>query len=241
MAESFSDDVLGALGKLGVSRLAHFTPARNLPNILSDRELRSVRDMRNDPRAAYAVTDPERYDGHPDKISCSFEFPNVFYLKQAKAKSAAINYPNWACFLLRSEAAAVVGTLFCRRNASYGGGSLLVPGVSGLLTCFALEVLGTGGTYRRGSSHCRGAATDVQAEILIPGPISLSLVTAIVLPTEEHVVEERGRLSRLGVDADEVRWIVCEGMFDPHAVTRAVREGHSLNERVWSPKPKIGY
>jgi ssDNA thymidine ADP-ribosyltransferase, DarT len=235
MTLSLDQSVLAALRRLGVARLTHFTPARNLPHILHDRALRSVEEMAEDVRAAYVATDPDRYDGHSDKISCSLQYPNAYYFRKARERPVALNYPDWACLLLDPSLAARPGTQFCPRNASYGCGSLLAPGAEGLLACYAERVAGSGDVYYdRGPRHDPGSPTDVQAEVLVPAPIPLSHVQAVVLPSAQHVRQERARLRRLQLDPDAVTWVVSAGLFRVPSVVAAVRTGSAILETPWT-------
>lgn len=67
-----------------ITRLCHLTPFRNLLHIASGSGLRSVADLSNDERAVFDQQDLERYDNHPDHISCSIEYPNVWYLRRRR-------------------------------------------------------------------------------------------------------------------------------------------------------------
>lgn len=220
----------------GVSRLTHFTASRNLFHIFRDRSLRSSSEMKDDPSATFAPTDPERLDGHPDKISCSVQYPNVFYLNRAKARPEARNYPDWACLLLAPEIAARPGTLFSYRNASAGYGAHVRPGLAGLSACYEQQVQGAfNRTYARGPRHQPCCPTDVQAEVLVPGRIPLSSVLAIAMPSDALVVQERGRLQLLGYSPDTVEWIVSPGLFETGQITDAVQRGHAILERPFDP------
>lgn len=233
---SLDASVAAALAPMPLARLAHFTPSRNLPHIIADGELRSVTDMRADARACYSATDLQRLDGYPDKVCCSFQYPNGFYFDKARAKRDAVNYPDWVCLLLNKTAAATQGTLFCPRNAA-AGRHLAKPGVEGLQACYAPSVTGQGGQTRsRGPRHDPGSATDVQAEVLITAPIPLSMVYSIVVPTKTAAKQEYGRLEQLGLlPPAHVRWIVCGDMFRKWRITNAVFDSQYLTETVWLP------
>lgn len=226
-------EVAAALTAFPVTRLTHFTPALNLPNIIADGQLRSVKDLKADVRACYKPTDLKRLDGYPDKICCSLQYPNGFYFDVARAKIA--NYPDWVCLLLDVQIAASEGTLFCPRNAAAADDT--TAGVAGLLACYAPTVLGQGGiTRRRGTTHDPASPTDVQAEVLLTAPVPLSSVNAIVFPTEAAAQEEYGRLERFGLlPPNTVGWIVSAGMFHKWAITAAARSSNYFAETAWSP------
>ncbi|MGY1608734.1 DarT ssDNA thymidine ADP-ribosyltransferase family protein [Geodermatophilus sp. SYSU D00700] len=228
-------DVAAALRARGVTRLLHFTPARNLPHILGDQRLRAVQELTSDVRAVYAHTDPHRLDGHPDKISCSIEYPNAFYLGRVRDQGPALNYPDWVFLVLDPLVAATPGALFCARNAAAAGGRLLQPGSAGLAACYAPAVPGARGrTYRRGPRHDPAAPTDAQAEVLVPGPIDLTAVRMIVGPTGEHVAQERARLTQVGLDPDVVPWGVGAPLFSAQEASDAARFGGTLTISPWA-------
>ena len=227
-------DVAVALDKLPLTRLTHFTPALNLPNIIDDGQLRSAKDLSGDVRACYRVTDLKRLDGYPDKICCSLQYPNGFYFDVASRKHDVVNYPDWVCLLLDKAIAARGGTLFCPRNAAAGAA---VRGVAGLDSCYAPAVLGQGSQTRcRGSQHDPASPTDVQAEVLVTAPVPLDAIYGIVFPTEAAAREEYGRLDRFGLlPPERVQWVVSPGMFEKWTIANAVRYSSYFPERIWSP------
>lgn len=227
--------VAAALAALPLARLTHFTPALNLPNIVTDRELRSVTDLSADVRACYRPTDLKRLDGYPDKVCCSLQYPNGFYFDIARRKPEVINYPDWVCLVLDKKVAALEGTLFCARNAAASGPK--IPGVTGLNACYATAVLGQGGrTFTRGPRHDPGSPTDVQAEVLVTAPVPLSVIRAIVFPTDAAAEEEYGRLDRFGTLPPEgIRWVISPGMFDKGRITAAIQHSTYFPETEWTP------
>lgn len=230
-------EVAAALATLPLTRLAHFTPALNLPNIFADGQLRSVKDLSEDVRACYRATDLKRLDGYPDKVCCSLQYPNGFYLDIARHKTDVINYPDWICLLLDKSVAAADGTLFCPRNAAAATG-VASPGAVALYACYAPSVYGQGGQTRtRGPNHDPRSPTDVQAEVLVTAPVPLSAIHAIVCPTEGAAVEEYGRLDRFGMlPPAGIRWVISPGMFDKWAITAAVQHSRYVSETSWSPR-----
>ncbi len=228
-------EVATALKARGIDRVFHVTPARNLPGILRDQAIRSVRDMAVDARAVYAPNDLQRLDGHPDKISFSLQYPNAFYLRQVKKRPAAQNFPDWVCFILSPDVVAVTGALFCPRNAGSIGGDKRA-GVPGLDSCYERSVSGSHGvTFQRGPLHDPRCPTDVQAEVLVPAPIPLSLVRAIVFPSEQAASNERARLEQLSVPVpNRIEWIISAAVFDTGCVTDAVRRSRPIFESSWT-------
>ena len=235
MTEIPDSSVVAALAARGVSRVAHITPARNLPGILRDEAIRSVKEMDADARAVYAPNDLRRLDGHPDKVSCSLQYPNAFYLRDVKRNPAALNFPDWVCLLLTPAVAAINGALFCPRNAGALGGSKQ-PGVGGLDACYAKAVSGSRGiVFHRGPSHDSRCPTDVQAEVLVPAPIPLSHAYGIVFPSGQAASSELARLEQLSVRIpDHLEWIVAPGMFATGSVAAAVQNSRDISLNSWT-------
>jgi hypothetical protein len=230
--------VADALSRLRVRRLAHFTPARNIWHILEDGEIRSSKDLADRAPEYFSPTDRQRFDQNPDKVCCSFEYPNGYYLAKAKANPEFQNYPEWICFLLDIDLILRPGTLFCGCNAAKGGGCYVTPGGQALLDCFANPSRPMG--WPRGSNHHPGAATDVQAEALVPGPIALSHVRAIVVRSDGLAQELYGDLDRYGLDPGRCRWMVAPVFFNKSTLSNRVRYGGVIEETVWTPTAEQG-
>jgi hypothetical protein len=229
-------EVADALAALPLARLTHFTPALNLPGIIADGQLRSVKDLSADVRACYRATDLQRLDDYPDRVCCSLQYPNGFYFDIARRKADIVNYPDWICLLLDKAVVATEDTLFCPRNAA-AAASGAAPGAAGLRACYAPSVLGQGGQTRtRGPRHDPGSPTDVQAEALVSAPVALAAIHGIVFPTEAAAVEEYGRLDRFGLlPPARMRWVISPGMFDKWMIASAVQSSCYFPEAAWSP------
>jgi hypothetical protein len=220
-----------ALAQRGVTRLAHFTPSKNLPHILRDGMIRSSKDLADNAPEYFSPTDRERFDRHPHKVCCSFQYPNGYYLAKARAKREFLNYPDWVCLLLDIRLAERHGTLFSVCNAAKGSGAYLEPGGDAVLACFAPTVF----EWIRGERHHPQAATDLQAEVLVPGPVELSHLYGIVVPSAEAAANEYGRLGTLGVNRDGLRWIIAPVFFNRTLLSSRLRFGGPIEEEDWSP------
>ena len=225
--------VADALSCLQLARLAHFTPARNLWHLLEDGEIRSSKDLAERAPEYFSPTDRQRFDRHPDKVCCSFQYPNGYYLAQAKSNPEYRNYPEWVCFLLDVELLLTPRTLFCGCNAARGGGAYVLAGGQALLGCFANP--SQPGGWARGARHHPGAATDLQAEALVPGPISLSHLRGIVVRSDDLAQELYGDLDRHGLAPGRYRWIMAPALFDKFTLSNRVRYGGVIEETVWTP------
>ncbi|MEU4617486.1 DarT ssDNA thymidine ADP-ribosyltransferase family protein [Streptomyces umbrinus] len=223
--------VIEALEKCQVTRLTHFTPSLNLFHILRDGAIRSSADLATAAADYFSPTDKERFDQNPDKVCCSFQYPNGYYLAQARGKPDFVNYPDWVCLLLRSDLAARAGALFAPCNAARQSGAFLKDGAQALLNCFSLISDG----WNRGPNHLPGAATNLQAEVLVPGPIDVSSIIGIVVPTTAAASTEFSRLKILGLDPARFSWAVSPVLFKRDELSRRVRFGHPINVTSWVP------
>jgi hypothetical protein len=225
--------VAEALMRLALTRLAHFTPALNLWHIAEEGMIRSSKDLADNAPQYFTPTDHERLDQHPDMVCCSFEYPNGYYLSEARQKPEFINYPDWVCLLLDAELVLRPGTLFSGCNAAAVGGEYLRAGSQALLDCYA-DVAWPKTQWSRGPRHHPGAATDLQAEALVPGPVDLSHLRGIVVPSDGDARQLYGTLSRYGLGAERFRWVVASGFFNRNTLSNYVRFGGTLSETTWT-------
>ncbi|MGY1615917.1 DarT ssDNA thymidine ADP-ribosyltransferase family protein [Geodermatophilus sp. SYSU D00691] len=226
--------VAEVLAGLAVTRLAHFTPARNVPGILKDGMIRSSKDLADAAPESFSPTDRQRFDAHPDHVCCSFEYPNVYYLRQARAKPEYTNYPDWACLLINRRVVERDGTLFCGCNAAKGWGGYLRPGGTALADLWADPSIPVG--YHRGPNHHPAVPTDMQAEVLVPGPILLSDVHAIVVKDAATAAELFATYQRWDLTPERLEWRIAPSFFAVNALVTRVRNGGTIEEIGWEPE-----
>jgi hypothetical protein len=228
-----SSSVKQLLSDLGISRLAHFTPSRNLPLIFTDGKIRSSKDMSENSPGYFTPTDLERFDRRPHMVCCSFQYPNPYYMAKARVKRHLVNYPDWVCMFLDSSLVYDRGAEVCIFNAAKANGNYVRPADSpSISACFASEV----GEWERGARHRREVPTDIQAEVLVPGPISLSHLRGIVTPSSEAAACEWGRLRMLGHEPANYDWYVAPVLFQKSGLSTRLRFGGLIQETSWAPK-----
>ncbi len=219
----------------GVTRLCHFTPSLNLPHIVRDGHLRPTADLSADVRACFSATDLERLDGHPDCICCSIEFPNAHYLARARQQGRLAHFPDWIVFFLDPSLLDREGVLFSPRNAAAGYGAHLRPGSDGLERCYAPAVVGAGGrTFTRTSFHLAACPTDEQAEVLIPGHVSVDHVWAIAVRDDSQARREVARLRAVGLTLEPVPILIAPTLFASGPLSAAIRGGERPTETLWN-------
>jgi hypothetical protein len=219
------------IADLRLTRVVHFTPAKTLHHIIADGQITSNKVLAEYAPEYFDPTDPYRFDDHPDMTCVTFTYPNPFYFDIARKLPKFRRFPDWVCLLIKADVLTRDGVLFCKCNAAKGGGAYLKAGAEGLEECFADEALG----YQRGPTHHPLASTDLQAEALVPGPISLSDITAIVTPTDEAAGNGHARLRAGDLDPAQFTWLVSAKMFSKWPLTNAIQSGQSVLETLWTP------
>lgn len=227
-----TETVASALADLGVPRVAHFTPSKTLFHIVQDGQIRSSKELADLAPEYFDPTDIERFDRHPDMTCVSFSYPNGFYLAKARLKTQFARYPDWVCLMIDPQVVTRPGALFSPCNAAKAGGAYAAEGPAALRSCFAdPSLMG----YTRGTRHHPHAATDQQAEALIPGPIPLSDVLAIVIPSVEAAGNDYARLDVGGLEPARLNWVVSPVMFNRNMLSAAIRNGDAIEETIWFP------
>jgi hypothetical protein len=175
---------------LGISRLCHFTPSRNLAHIIAGRlGILATARLENSERNVFNATDLNRLDGHKNHICCSIEYPNGWYF--SSTRSAEQLFKDWVVLLIKPDYLWQPDTLFCARNAAAGYGRYIQAGIAGFRLLYESSVIGAGNrTIRRGPKHLPTCPTDNQAEVLIPDCIRLSDVFGIVVQNEDQARNE---------------------------------------------------
>lgn len=193
--------------KRSVSRLCHFTPSRNLYHVLQSGKILDRASLDEAKDNVLNATDSFRFDGHRDKICCSIEYPNAYYLDIAAAKDPL--FKDWCVLFLRPNLLWKEGTLYCRQNAAKNSGAFVAGGDDGYRKLYEAQVAGR----PRKLQHLAACPTDLQAEVLVPGPIDISDVLGIAVRTEEQLSTELVRLRVMGIST-EIPFCIAPVLFD---------------------------
>lgn len=227
---------------LGIKRLCHFTPSRNLGHIATGEGIESTIQLSKAERKVFNQQDLERLDRHPDHISCSIEYPNAWYYRKKRTGIGRLRpgdrlFKDWVVLLIAPDRLAGPETLFCPRNAAARSGKELMPGIDGLRRLYADPVTGAGGrVFRRLNGHPRAYPTDDQAEVMIHRHIPIAEVEAVVVRDESQAKREYHRLEQLGGQPDRFRFIIAPDFFEPYELSAKVRVGKRPVETVWEPE-----
>lgn len=126
------------------------------------------------------VNDSNRFDGHRGHVCCSITYPNVYLLNQF----AKDDLDAWCVLLLKRELLGEPGVRFCPVNAATANGEYVQDGYLGLKALFAEEVRVGNRPPKRAPRQPRSVPTDNQAEVLVPGQVSLAFVFEIVVASD---------------------------------------------------------
>lgn len=207
------------INERGITRLCHFTKSKNFLSIINDSKyIYSVQQMSDNMRD---INDEHRYDHKLDHISCSIQYPNVYYLERIKEKDILFN--EWVVLLLRPEIMLKEETLFSPVNAASKNGNYIYPASEGLDALFQNEVISK---YRceRTLFQPLNVPTDLQAEVLIYQSIEVSYIYGLLVPTIEQAKSEYSRLKVLGKQHDFQIWY-CKDVFDKSSLASKLKNG----------------
>ena len=211
-----------------ITRLCHFTPSRNLAHILSGRQgILASRHLRDDEAAIYNPTDRSRWDGYPNHVCCSIQYPNAWYFRKARLNDEL--FKDWVVLLICAEYLWQPGTKFSPRNAAANTGSI-AEGFKAFEKLFDVE-----GTYRfrRGPAHPAFLPTDEQAEVLIPDRISIQDVISVVVKDRDQAAREVASLSLQSLKIS--RLLIVPEFYDPRALSDILRSGKTPEEHEYHP------
>lgn len=213
----------------GITRLCHFTRSSALPHVLEAGAIRAVGDLR---RSAdfYRPTDTKRLDNHLDHISCSIEYPNVWYLRAAQNKD--VIFTDWIVFLLDIALLDEPEIKFSPHNAA-SPTAPIKDGREAFDKLFANNVT----QYRRRTGHPDWWPTSDQAEVLVRGPIPMSKVQGIVVRDENQAELETYRMRALLPNAAIPQFIIAPTFFTPEDLSVAVRSGRRPVELRYGSAP----
>lgn len=216
----------------GITRLCHFTKAVGLGHILTTGQLRGAAELRESSEG-FRPTDRQRLDGYLHHVNCSVEYPNTWYLDKARAQDP--HFQEWVILTLDLRLLDLPGAGFCPFNAARQEGAHVAEGVAAFEAMFAPQVTGNA-LRRRGPAHPVWAPTDDQAEVLIPGPVSATAITSVIVVSEKQAELERYRLTdhlNAGKLIPPMR--VAPDLFDKFRLSTLVRTGWRPAEHPVNP------
>jgi len=229
-----SESIQHVIDNRKISRICHFTPARNFREMLSGKTgILNTSALRDDEKALFTQTDAQRYDGKLNHICATIEYPNMYYFH--KAQQAEVYFKEWVVLLISTKHLINEQTWFCANNAALGRGQNLIQGDAGFASMFSDVVSGSSGnSYRRSPKHLICCPTDAQAEVLIFDHIPLSDIIGVVYPSEEAAHLDFVRHQMLGLDYVCPPRIISPDFFERTNTWRNITQGIKPNETFWT-------
>jgi len=189
MADDGSNNWLNReIRKRGITRLCHFTSIRALERIIEDQAIYDRRTLESR-GLRYVFNDPDRRDRRPGHICLSIEHPNVFMMRRLQYDASR----EFVVLCVKPREMVRPGVLFARLNAASASGGLITAGEEGFKGLYVRQP-GSRQIFR-GDAHAPSCPTDIQAEVLIPGPIPFSSILGVVMPSSKNVDYVRHILS----------------------------------------------
>ena len=211
----------------GITRLCHFTQSRNLPHILEEGRILSIRDLR-ELGLPINTNDALRLDGHDGLISCSVEYPNSWFLSVAKTRE--VLFKDWVILELDPLFLWAEDTLFCPVNAATGRGRWIRSGEQAFDAIF--DVFPPASNQSREMHQLKSCPTDDQAEVLVGTPIATTHIIGIITASLEQARVEKERLGLLNIETPGVEWKASAELFDARRLSGRIRSGERPVETV---------
>jgi hypothetical protein len=220
-----NDPIEAEARRLGITRLCHFTPSRNLLQIAAGKVgVLATARLEDDERAVFNPTDLSRLDGHKSHVSCSIEYPNGWYFEKKRLEEQ--RFLDWAVLLIDPRYIWAESTLFCPRNASAGYGREIVSGYDGFLSLYRDGVRGAYDVVlSRTELHLRACPTDDQAEVLVKDRIALADIISVAVKDTAQAKRQRAKLRLAGLDPDLFRYVIAPVLFRKRSLSAAIRRG----------------
>jgi len=227
---SFFEELQPVIVQRGISQLVHFTPLNNLFSIIElqaliarDRVLQIAKERKDQFLLDYvSFNDSMRLDARTNFINLSIEHPNISLFKRFRERYNDCNV--WCVLLLTPNCLALPGALFCVGNAASTRVRACGTGatIEHLLALFADNVI-AGNQFGQRTLNRHGLAacytTDPQAEVLIPGEISLSFVKGIAFENAQALQRAKSALTLLCPDLLKPNFEILPELFNERPIS----------------------
>ena len=164
----------------GVTRLCHFTKFNKFTEMIAPNcnGIEPTNLLREDIKEP---VDKNRYDGRADSAcSCSVEYPNCWYLREAMRRDNNPLFKDWLVIFIDLDIFTHRNAEFCPCNAAKKHGEYIFQDIDRLDLLYAESVL----RRRRTSNMLSCCPTDDQAEILIHGNIPCEFFTGYAVGSQ---------------------------------------------------------
>lgn len=223
MTNQIQDDVV----KREITRLCHFTSSVSFLHVLQSGFIKDRATLDREQNRVVNPTDELRLDGHREAICCTIEYPNTYYLENVTQREKL--FDGWIILFIDVRYLSRPGTMFCEKNAAAGCGSFIKEGIEGFQAMFPLVARG----YPRKAMHLACSPTDLQAEVLIPGPVPLNAITGMAMKSDRQVETELVRWESVGLARPDIPIFVAPKLFQKFEVRDHIFQGRRPMETLY--------
>ena len=149
----------------------------------------------------------------PDHLSCSIEYPNVWYLR--KASQAELIFQDWVILAINPNVLWRDNSLFSPVNSATENGRYLQAGIHGFQQLFLDKSPGRR-SFKRTPKTPLSVPTDGQAEAMIYNFIETDMIMGGVFSSADRAKLTMSRLKGCGIGRDLLglmRWTVSPELF----------------------------
>ena len=205
----------------GVTRLCHFTLLKNLTHIISSENgILASDSIRYDTKT---VNDSKRYDGKPNYVCNSVEYPNSWFLNNATDNNSDKIFKDWVVLYIDLRILNIKKAKFCPCNAAKGKGRYIEDNLENISSIFNSNVL----NYNRTSNMISACPTNGQAEILIKDNIPREYIVGIAVGNEDIAKRVYAMLTMYSIN--NIPIYIAPDVLTTRWSTM-VRNGHRPNE-----------
>ena len=140
-------------------------------------------------------------------------------------------FKDWVVLIIKPDFLWTRGTKFCPCNAATARGAYVGDGYDAFSSLFAETVPRL--PFTRPGTHLACAPTSIQAEVLVPDPISLDEITAIAVESDAQAEREICRATLQGLSIDQ-QILVVPDFYDRQRLSRLIQSGNRTNETIYN-------
>lgn len=204
-----------------ITRLCHFTKSVNLPYILGEggEDFNGIiSNLKVRESKFLEINDVNRYDGKPELICTSVEYPNFFFFETSQKRSLDSLLSDWVVILIKPDVIDE-NTYFCPVNAATGRGKYIRQGAEHFSKLFAesIEEFQSKCPFRN-RCYPNNVPTDLQAEVLFEKDLPPESIIGLVFSSESQASLEKLRLRLCNVHLDNIKFYFSEDFFRKDAV-----------------------
>ncbi len=212
----------------GVTRLCHFTKSSNFPYILGEGKEESnglISNQKVKEAQFLSLNDLNRYDGRPELICTSLQYPNFFFFDKSRKNNLDDLLSDWVIILISPEIIDE-NTYFCPVNAATQKGKYISRGSDSFEKLFAIEIENSKASPRN-FEMASNVPTDNQAELLFENDIPKEAIIGLVFSSKEQAIVERLRLKLCNVSLDGIGIYFSNKWYDKHSAYELIN-GHEI-------------